>query len=108
MRVSEYFQLGMRQPSLEFLDVDTEADLRLFVNAQAIRSLETEWSRVCEAAISTFFGSVIEAIRSGNDQVALELLEELTEPNETHLGLSRGRSDGRGLGPKRLSKFGIL
>jgi len=101
MRVSEHFQLDMRQPSLEFLDVNTEADLRLFVNAKAIRSLNTEWSRVCEEAISTFFDSVIAAIRSGNDQVALELLEELTEPNETHLGLSKGRSDGRGLGPEK-------
>jgi hypothetical protein len=40
----------------------------------------------------------MQAIREGRDSRARTLLASLSEPNETHLGLSRGRAQGRGMG----------
>jgi hypothetical protein len=41
---------------------------------------------------------VISRIQSGDHARARQLLGSLSEPNETHLGLSRGRPAGRGMG----------
>lgn len=99
MRVSEHFQLGRIQPTLDFVDVDINNDVAVFVDPRALRLLNTEWAAECVALIQSFFTTVLSAIRSGDDGKARNLLMQLGEPNETHLGLSRGRSRGRALGP---------
>ncbi len=48
--------------------------------------------------LTTFFDSVLDAVRSGDKDRARRLLGNLGEPNETHLGFSSGRSAGRGFG----------
>lgn len=105
MRVSEFYDLGKTQPSLSFLDVDVENDVKLFVNARALRLLETDWGEHCTHLLKDFFTEVIKLIREGKDQRALEILSQLKEPNETHLGLSRGKSDGRCLGPEKAKQI---
>lgn len=105
MKVSKYYGLSRGQAALKFLDVDIEKDLKLFLNAKAIRSLKTPWSDHCEELLSSFFNEVLQAIRAGEDDRALALLTVLKEPNETHLGLSQGESDGRGLGPKKAKEI---
>lgn len=105
MRVSEFYGLSRGQSGLKFLDVDIEKDLKLFLNAKAIRSLDTPWSDHCEELLSSFFNEVLQAIRGGDDDKALRLLIALKEPNETHLGLSKGESDGRGLGPQKAKEI---
>ncbi|ABA78514.2 hypothetical protein GQF56_10425 [Rhodobacter sphaeroides] len=101
MRVSEYYKLGRNQATLKFIDVDIKNDARLFVNARAIRLLESEWGEHCEYLLSNFFQTIIDSIRVGDGTAALTALQALREPNETHLGLSAGESDGRGLGPQK-------
>lgn len=105
MRVSKYYKLGKTQPSLKFIDVDIEKDARLFVNARAIRLLKSDFGDHCTDLIQDFFAELLSAVRSGKDARALQLLSNLSEPNETHLGLSRGKSDGRGLGPERARQI---
>jgi hypothetical protein len=105
LRVSEYYKLGKGQASLRFVDVDTQNDVRLFINASAIRSLGTDWSAECEEDIESFFEAVVGSIRTGKDDDALNLLLQLREPNETHLGLSTGASAGRGLGPEKAREI---
>jgi hypothetical protein len=105
MRVSDYYGLTRGQAGLKFLDVDISKDVKLFLNAKAIRSLNTPWSDHCETLLESFFDEVIGSIRGGNDARALDLLTVLKEPNETHLGLSVGESDGRGLGPKKAKEI---
>lgn len=105
MKVSQYYGLSRGQAALKFLDVDIEKDLKLFLNAKAIRSLGTPWSDHCEELLSSFFNEVLQSIRAGDDSRALSLLTVLKEPNETHLGLSKGESDGRGLGPKKAKEI---
>src|SRR5271156_6303314 len=102
MRVSEHFNLGRRQPSLDFVDVDTVNDVSVFLEPGAIRQLPDDWGVQCEIMLTTFFDSVLDAVKL-NDSSRLDYLLRgpLGEPDETHLGWSEGPSRGRGLGAKR-------
>lgn len=98
-RVSDHFKLNRTQPSLDFVDVDVYCDLRLFVDPRALRLLPSQWGDECVSLIQDFFSTVMEAIRHSDTDTSKRLLMALREPNETHLGLSRGpRSRGRALG----------
>jgi hypothetical protein len=48
--------------------------------------------------IQDFFGVILDLIRCGHHNDAVRLLRHLREPNETHLGLSRGPAHGHALG----------
>lgn len=98
MRVSEYFSLGRTQPTLEFLDVEISGDTRVFVDPRALRFIESDWSRECVSLLQNFFDTVMQAISSKDHARARQLLASLSEPNETHLGLSVGRAQGHGMG----------
>jgi hypothetical protein len=98
MRVSEYFKLGRGQPTLDFVDVDVVGDARVFVDPRALRVLPSTWGDECVSLVQDFFTEVLSAIRSHEDARARQLLRTLREPNETHLGFSRGRARGRALG----------
>jgi hypothetical protein len=50
------------------------------------------------ALVQGFFQTVLNAIKVGDHNKARVLLGQLREPNETRLGLSRGRARGRALG----------
>lgn len=98
MRVSQHYALGMTQPQLEFLDVDITNDVSAFVDPHALRYVHSDWARECVSLIQDFFSEVLEGIRQGREGRVQRLLEQLSEPNETHLGLSVGRSKGSGVG----------
>ncbi|HRI05270.1 MAG TPA: hypothetical protein PLL77_16150 [Pyrinomonadaceae bacterium] len=105
MRVSEYFKLGRTQPTLDFVDVDIVDDTPLFIDPRALSDFSSEWTDECVLVVQDFFQEVLEAIRKGQHSRARKLLSTLREPNETHLGLSKGQSKGRGLG--RESAFNV-
>lgn len=98
MRVSEYYNLGRSQSTLEFLDVDINGDTRAFIDPRALRYVESPWARECVSLIQDFFTRVVDSIRDGDHTYAHGLLASLSEPNETHLGLSKGNAAGRGMG----------
>jgi hypothetical protein len=98
MRVSEHYSLGLTQPSLDFVDVRLDTDVPLFVDPTALNLLDTEWGARCRGLIHDYFSSVLEHISKGDHSKARGLLAVLSEPNETHLGLSRRRSRGHGMG----------
>lgn len=98
VRVSQYYDLGRSQPTLDFVDVDVCGDARVFIDPRAIRLLPSAWGDECVSLIQDFFSEVLDAIRAGDHAKAQQLLGALREPNETHLGLSRGRARGRALG----------
>lgn len=98
VRVSDYYNLGRTQPSLEFVDVDIYGDDRLFVDPTALRLLNTEWTNECAALVQDFFDTVLQAVRDGRMSRARQLLRGLGEPNETHLGVSTGRAKGHAVG----------
>lgn len=63
-----------------------------------------DWGAQCVEMLVSFFDSVLDAIRVG-DHARLDHLFRgpLSEPDETHLGWSKGASRGRGVGGKRAN-----
>ncbi len=97
-RVSRIFKLGLDQASLDFVDVDISTDTAVFISPKALKDLNSNWGHKCISLVQDFFSYVLQLIRSGHHSEAIDLLSTLREPNETHLGLSSGKSRGRGLG----------
>lgn len=98
MRFSEIFSLGLEQPQLDFVDIEPERDTPLFIDPFAISLKGDAWSEVCNQHITHFFQTALDHIRAGRDLQARQMLNGLSEPNETCLGLSRGAPAGRGVG----------
>ena len=98
MRVSEYFKLQRSQATLDFVDVSVISDTPVFVSPRALLQLQSEWGDECVHLVQTFFRTVLELIRIGQNAKAQSLLRMLREPNETHLGLSKDEARGRALG----------
>lgn len=97
-RVSTIFKLKRSQATLDFVDVDIERDTRVFLSPRALTLMQTDWGDGCVTLIQNFFETVLLCIKNGENAKAEALLQELREPNETHLGMSQGRSQGRALG----------
>ncbi|WP_375158605.1 hypothetical protein [Bradyrhizobium sp. RDT46] len=98
LRISKKFRLGLTQPSLDFVDVDTRNDTKVFISPSALATVPSDWGNNCVHLIQSFFRQVLGLIKAGKNREAEELLLVLREPNETHLGLSKGKSQGRALG----------
>ena len=99
-RVSELYALGVDQGGLDFVDVLVETDNPVFIDPAAIRSQHGEWAESCREAIRTYFQALLDAIRANDAPRQLSLVYPLVEPNETHLGVSEGRSAGHSLGSR--------
>jgi hypothetical protein len=97
-RVSTVFKLGRTQAGLDFVDVDIKTDTRLFLSPKALELLPSQWGEECVSLIQSFFSTVLKHIKAGRHSEAEALLGTLKEPNETHLGLSKAKSQGRALG----------
>ena len=98
---SQIFGLELEQPQLDFVDIIPEADTPLFIDPFALSIRSDSWSEKCHIHITHFFQTALDHIRVGHERRARELLNGLSEPNETCLGLSRGRPRGRGVSGKQ-------
>jgi len=97
-RISDYFRLKKNQPELDFVDVPTGADLLLFIDPYSF-TLDTDpWFVDCHNLVVDFFSILIDCIRAGKIDQAKQLLGNLHEPEDTHLGFARTGSPGRGVG----------
>lgn len=97
VRVSDYYNLGRSQGSLEFVNVDVADDSILFLDPGAIRLLNTTLAHECSSLVQNFFQRVLNAMQQGNHQQATELLSTLNERNETRLGFSAAGAHGHGM-----------
>src|SRR6185437_10452053 len=75
MQISERFNLNKTQAELDFIDIDTDRDIPLFLAPSSLGKEKT--NGIAEAkALFTY----------------------LKEPNATCLGMSRGKPEGNGVG----------
>lgn len=95
---SQHFDLSKSQGELDFVDVKLTRDTPLFLDPFAISQRVDRWSQDAHAHLMAFFQQLIDRIRSGRADDGRRLLSYLQEPNETRLGLSRGRPQGAGIG----------
>lgn len=97
MRLSQYFKLGKKQFELDFVDIPLDTDIQLFIDPYAISKREDLFSQESSQIIVNFFQGIIDDIRNKDYPTAKFKLSRLSEPNETHLGLSSNKPMGKGV-----------
>jgi hypothetical protein len=100
-RFSAHFGLSLAQPELDFADVILDGDLPVYVDPFAISLYDDDLSHQCNDAIVGFFQTAINAVRADDANRAEKMLQRLSEPNETRLGVSSGAPRGRGISGKQ-------
>ena len=103
IRFSEYFGLNKSQAELDFVDIFINDDIPLYIDPYVFKLRTDEWSMDCNDLIVDFFWTVINAIKNKRTNYAKTLLEQLGEPRETHLGVSRGTTAGKGVSGKQAN-----
>lgn len=104
-RFSEYFNLGLNQNELDFVDVSNDFDIPVYVDPYAIEIRDDIWASKASEYIRVFFEEVLGELRADNRVRATELMSHLREPKETFLGVSKGRPRGRGVGQGQASQL---
>lgn len=100
-RFSEIFGIQLEQAQLDFVDITPDRDTPLFIDPFAISLRQDEWSELCHQHITHFFQTALDGIRAGKAAEARRMLNGLNEPNETCLGVSKGKPSGRGVSGKQ-------
>jgi hypothetical protein len=108
-RFSNIFGLNKRQSELDFVDVLVDADIPLYVDPFAFKIGDDDFSIECNDLVISFFQDLVDALRNGEEHKARRLLDNLHEPNETRLGVSRPKPrelpQGRGVGTKQAQSL---
>ena len=108
-RIDQIYRLNATQAELDFVNITTDHDVRLFIEPFAISLKKDVWSQHCHEHITSFFQHIVDLIRTGNEDEALRLFSYTGEPNQTGLGYSTARGRGRGLrGEKARRLFEAL
>lgn len=98
MKISKKLNLTKSQFELDFVDIDTERDIPLFIDSNLIRKYDSEFNAKFVETMDSFFSYLINTLSNNWDEQAKYLCSHLSEINETHLGLSKGISKGKGVG----------
>jgi hypothetical protein len=98
VRFAAHFGINLGQAELDFVNIDTDTDIRVYVDPYAIEIRDDEWSNSCTDHIRSFFSEVLAALTADDLNRVSYLLNNLHEPNETCFGQSIGRPSGRAIG----------
>lgn len=104
-RFSRHFQINAPQSQLDFVDVSTSYDTKVYVDPYAIEIRDDVWSGQCSELIRSFFLEVLDALRARDDVRARNLMSHLHEPAETFLGVSKFEPKGKGVGEKQARQL---
>lgn len=91
---------GLPRP-VPFLDVHVERDNLMFIEPSRVRVAARSGDQYAAAALSavtSYFDEVLDTVRTNDRARGLVLLENLHEPNETRLGMTRVGVAGHGVG----------
>lgn len=98
MKISQRFGIRASQFELDFVDIDTDRDLPLFIDPFFMGTREDSFSTSAYRTLRNFFQTLVGYIRDGELDVARRMFNFLHEPNETCLGLSSGAPRGNAIG----------
>ena len=96
--ISVQYKLSKSQAELDFVNIDLDGDIPLYVDPYALTTRDDDWSVHCHNLVISFFQAVLNSVQSNNEKRGIQLLSHLNEPEETHLGVSLDGNKGRGIG----------
>ncbi|STX28462.1 Uncharacterised protein [Legionella beliardensis] len=105
LRISQVFNLNKSQAELDFIDIELETDISLFLDPHFLANKNDRWSQEATRTIRSFFQHLLNLLISHQLDHAKQLFQNLYEPNETCLGLSKRKPQGHGVGPKDTNKI---
>lgn len=105
IKISMLYNIKKNQEDLEFVDIELDDDLELFIDPYIFTKLRGDFAKKCNNAIINFFSEVMNLIRKNDEVNAKRILNGLKEPSETHLGLSEHSIDGNGVRGKKAIKL---
>ncbi|EKZ6972645.1 hypothetical protein QLJ25_000586, partial [Listeria monocytogenes] len=88
MKISELFKLNKSQHELDFIDIDLEDELPLFLDDHIFSFKSDSWSEKCDLIVKDFFRKIHETVLLDRNEELYKLCSNLNEPNETCLGRS--------------------
>lgn len=98
VRVTEFFNLNLRQDEIDFVDVPVQTDVKLFVDPFALSLSSAPWAAEASDRLQSFFQAVLKKIRTGDMVGARRMLEGVSEPDDARLGFSTGAPAGASIG----------
>lgn len=99
MKISEHFNLGKSQYELDFVDIDTDEDIPLFLDPYYISKCDFPFAQKAYASIRSYFEYLLALLRAENYEKAEDIFSYLGETNDICFGLSEGKPRGHGMGP---------
>jgi hypothetical protein len=103
--LTELYNIKKHQEELEFINIDLEDDLELFIDPYIFTKLKGDFAKRCNNAIINFFSEVINLIKINDEVNSKRLLNGLKEPSETHLGMADHSIYGNGVRGKKAYKL---
>lgn len=104
MKISEYFNLKRKQNELDFVDIDFENDMPLFLDPYFLSIRNDRWSQQANSTLENFFQYTLAQFKNGRvDEVRNNF--RFTEPSETCLGLSKKGVQGKSIGDEDATKL---
>ncbi|MFX0200944.1 MAG: hypothetical protein ACFFCW_32900, partial [Candidatus Hodarchaeota archaeon] len=64
MRISEYFKLQKTQYELDFIDIDLETDIPLFIDPYYLGTCEFPWAISANRTLENFFALLLTFLQS--------------------------------------------
>ncbi|MGJ0976944.1 hypothetical protein [Enterococcus faecalis] len=104
MKISEIYGLGRTQNELDFVDIDTENDMPLFLDPYFLSIKTDRWSISAHRTLENFFQYMLNLFRDKKIEEARRNFR-FSEPNETCLGLSKSGTIGKSLGDNDATKL---
>lgn len=105
MKISLQYNLNKTQAELDFIDIDPDIDLPLFLDPFFLSQRQDKWSFEAARTVRSFFQEFINLVREDRENEAKNLFNHLSEPNSTCLGVSSNSPKGRGLGNRDATRI---
>lgn len=104
MKISELYNLKRKQNELDFVDIDTENDMPLFLDPYFLSMRSDRWSISAHRTLENFFQYMLSLFNEKRIEEARRNFR-FAEPNETCLGLSKSGTKGKSLGNDDATKL---
>lgn len=97
MRISEIYKLNRQQNELDFVDIDIDNDMPLFLDPYFLSIRNDRWSISAHRTLANFFQYMLFLFEQNKiDEARYNF--RFSEPSETCLGLSKSGTKGKSLG----------